>query len=68
MVESTSNDMLDDRKYYDIQGYHSWSTYKNSLYPWGREGIKTQKELRSNSVNFFALEFDLISRTGNGSI
>ena len=28
MVESTSNDMLDDRKYYDIQGYHSWSTYK----------------------------------------
>ena len=33
MVESTSNDMLDDRKYYDIQGYHSWSSYKYRLYP-----------------------------------
>ena len=34
MVESTSNDMLDDRKYYDIQGYHSWSTYKYRVCPW----------------------------------
>ena len=34
MVESKSNDMLDDRKYYDIQGYYSWSPYKYRVCPW----------------------------------
>ena len=32
------------------------------------KGIKSQEELKSNSTNRYALKFDLISRTGNGSI